>query len=69
MAFKFGSALMTALGVKRGEATLVQFAPERIFRAETDITPAEFREALSRPDVSCPGPVYFMDIGSVELCA
>lgn len=46
MAFKFGSALQTALRVSKDKITLVQMAPERIFRVETDVSEAEFRERM-----------------------
>lgn len=54
MAFKFGSAVMSALNVDPDSAVLVQFAPERIFRVQTDISKEEFQAKLKRsglPDV------------------
>lgn len=62
MAFKFGSALMTALGQRRDEATLVQLGPERIFRVETDVSEAEFRLALETMDVSYHGRIHFSEL-------
>lgn len=59
MAFKFGSALMSALGQRQAEATLVQLGPERIFRVETDVPEAEFRLALKTRDVSYGGRIHF----------
>ncbi len=61
MAFKFGSALMSALGQRRDEATLVQLGPERIFRVETDVSEAEFRLALNQKDVSHHGRIHFSE--------
>jgi hypothetical protein len=62
MAFKFGSALMTALDQRRDEATLVQLGPERIFRVETDVSEAEFRLALKAADVSYHGRIHFSEL-------
>lgn len=62
MAFKFGSALMSALGQRRDEATLVQFSPHRIFRVETNVSEAEFRSALKTRDVSYHGRILFSEI-------
>ena len=62
MAFKFGSALMSALGQHRDEATLVQLGPERIFRVETNASEAEFRSALKTKDVSYHGHIHFSEL-------
>ena len=62
MAFKFGSALMSALGQRRDEATLVQFSPERIIRVETNVSEAEFRLALNKRDVSYHGRIHFSEL-------
>ena len=62
MAFKFGSALMSALGKRRDEATLVQLGPERIFRVETDVSEAEFRLALNKKDVSYHERIHFSEL-------
>jgi hypothetical protein len=62
MAFKFGSALMSALGQLRDEGTLVQLGPERIFRVETDVSEAEFRLALETRDVSYHGRIHFSEL-------
>lgn len=62
MAFKFGSALMSALGQRRDEATLVQFSPDRIFRVETDVSESEFRLALQTKNVSYWGSILFSEI-------
>lgn len=61
MALKFGSAMMSALGQRRDEATLVQLGPERIFRVETDVSEAEFRLALNQKDVSHHGRIHFSE--------
>ena len=62
MAFKFGGALMSALGQRRDEATLVQFSPHRIFRVETNVSEAEFRLALNKRDVSYHGRIHFSEL-------
>jgi hypothetical protein len=62
MAFKFGSALMSILGQRRDEATLMQFSPERIFRVETNVSEAEFRLALNKRDVSYHGRIHFSEL-------
>jgi hypothetical protein len=67
MAFKFGSALMSALGQLRDEATLVQFDPERIFRVETDVSEVEFRLALKTKDVSYHGRIHFSELITGKL--
>jgi hypothetical protein len=66
MAFKFGSALMSALGQRRDEATLVQFSPDRIFRVETNVSEAEFRSALKTKDVSYHGYIHFSEFMTEE---
>ena len=66
MAFKFGSALMSALGQHRDEATLVQLGPKRIFRFETDVSEAEFRLALNQKDVSYHGRIHFSELLTEE---
>ncbi len=66
MAFKFGSALMSALGQHRDEATLVQLGPERILRIETDVSEAEFRSALQKSGVSYHGRVHFSEVPMEE---
>lgn len=56
MAFKFGSAIMSALNIASDSATLVQFAPERIFSVETSISKEEFYARFKKsgiPDVHC----------------
>ncbi len=62
MAFKFGSAMMSALGQHRDEASLVQLGPERIFRVETNVSEAEFRLALQKRDVSYHGRIHFSEL-------
>ena len=66
MALKFGSAMMSALGQRRDEATLVQFSPERIFRVEADVSEAEFRLALKARDVSYHGRIHFSELPAEE---
>jgi hypothetical protein len=66
MAFKFGSALMSALGKRRDEATLVQLGPERILRIETDVSEAEFRSALKTKDVSYHGRIHYSGLLTEE---
>lgn len=66
MAFKFGSALMSALGQHRDEATLVQLGPERIFKVETDVSEAEFRSALKTKDVPYHGYIHFSEFLTEE---
>jgi phenolic acid decarboxylase len=66
MAFKFGSALMSALGQRRDEATLVQLGPERIFKVETNVSEAEFRLALKATDVSYHGRIHFSELVTEE---
>lgn len=67
MAFKFGSALMSALGQRRDEANLVQLGPERIFRLETDVSEAEFRSALNQKDVSYHWRIHFSELLAERL--
>ena len=62
MAFKFGSALMSALGQRRDRATLVQLGPERIFRVETKVSEAEFRSVLKTMDVTYYGRIRFSEL-------
>lgn len=62
MAFKFGSALMSALGQRRHEATLVRRSPERVFRVETDVSEAEFRSALETQNVSYHKRIHFSEL-------
>ena len=67
MAFKFGGALMSALGQRRDEATFVQLGPERIFKVETDVSEAEFRLALKTKDVSHHGHIHFSELPTERL--
>ena len=62
MAFKFGSAMMSALNARQDERTLMQLSPERIFRVESDVSEAEFRLALRKRDVSYHGRIHFLDL-------
>lgn len=67
MAFKFGSALMSALEQRRDEATLLQLGPERIFRVDTNVSEAEFRSALKTRHVSYGGRIHFSEFLTEEL--
>lgn len=62
MAFKFGGAIQASLDVSEDEMSLVQMAPERIFRVETSVSEVEFREAMGIRDVSYGGSVLFVEI-------
>ncbi len=62
MAMKFGSALRDSLYVSKEEMQLVKFAPERIFKTTSQVTEQEFRETLSKHNVSCPGRIIFVDV-------
>jgi hypothetical protein len=62
MAMKFGSAMKRALRLTEDEMHVVQMSPEQIFRTMTDVTEGEFREAMSKSDVSCPGRVLFVEL-------
>lgn len=62
MAFKFGMAMAAALDVSTGDLILLQVAPQRIYRVETTVSEAEFREAMAFRDVECPGKVLFVEI-------
>ena len=66
MAFKFGSAMMSALNARQDERTLMQFGPERIFRVETDVSEAEFSLALKTRDVSYHGRIHFSELPAEE---
>lgn len=67
MAFKFGSALMSALNPRHAEANLVQFSPDRIFKVETDVSETEFRSALKTKDVSYHGRIHFSELPTEGL--
>lgn len=62
MAFKFGSAIQTALKVSKDKMNLLQMAPERIFRVEAEVNEAEFRNAMKSRDVASGGNVLFIEI-------
>lgn len=62
MAFKFGGAIRAALNLKDEKMTIVQKAPERIFRVETDVTEADFRKAMATTDVASGGSILFIEI-------
>ena len=67
MAFKFGSALISALNPRHAEANLVQFSPDRIFKVETDVSETEFRSALKTKDVSYHGRIHFSELPTEGL--
>jgi hypothetical protein len=52
MAMKFGSALKVALQLEGEDWSLVQMAPERIFRAVTRVTEEELRSELAKESES-----------------
>lgn len=62
MAFKFGSAIRHALCPAGDEVKLVQMEPVQIFRAETDVSEDEFRQAMEKTDVSCSGRLIFVEM-------
>ncbi len=62
MAIKFGSAMRHALHVSSNDWKLIQMEPERIFRAETNVTEKKFRAAIKRSGVNCPGRVIFVEM-------
>jgi hypothetical protein len=62
MAIKFGAAMTSALRITGEHMILVQMEPERIFRAITDVSEAEFRAAMANNNVSCPGRVLFIEL-------
>jgi hypothetical protein len=64
MAFKFGSALQTALGATKEDMNLMQMSPERIFRVETKVSETEFRKAIGSRDVASGGSILFVEIPS-----
>jgi hypothetical protein len=62
MAFKFGGALTGSLYIDKTEMKLVQLSPERIFRVTSAVNEQEFRNTLSKYDVSFPGKILFIEI-------
>lgn len=62
MAVKFGSAMRGALHVSSDEMKLVQMEPERIFRVKTDVSEEEFRTAMNKSGVSCPGRLLLLEL-------
>ena len=64
IAMKFGSALRNALNVEKDEMTLLQMAPERIFRVETDVSEAEFRESMKSRGFNSNRNVLFIEMGA-----
>lgn len=66
IAMKFGSALRNALNVEKDEMTLLQMAPERIFRVETDVSKTEFRNTMESHKVSSGGKILFIEIPETQ---
>jgi hypothetical protein len=62
MAVKFGHAMTKALQVSLEKMQVIQMGPERIFRAKTEVSETEFRDAMAKSDVSCPGRVLFVEL-------
>lgn len=62
MAFKFGYAMKAALQAQSDDIELVQKAPERIFRAWTDVDEKSFFESLSNNGVTYSGRVLFIEL-------
>ena len=62
MARKFGDVMQAALDISKDGMNLVQMAPERIFRVETTVSEAEFREVMRSRDVASGGNVLFVEI-------
>ena len=65
MAIKFGYALRNALNVEKDKMTLLQMAPERIFRVETDVSETNFRETMKSKNVSSGGTILFIEIPEI----
>lgn len=62
IAMKFGSALQNALNVSKDKMTLLQIAPERIFRVETDVSETRFRETMKSRGFGPSYTVLFIEI-------
>ena len=62
MARKFGDVMQAALDISKDGMNLVQMAPERIFRVETTVSEAEFREVMRARDVASGGNMLFVEI-------
>lgn len=62
MALKFGSMMQTALNVSKDKMDLLQMAPERIFRVETEVSEAEFRDAMKSRGMPSGDNVLFIEI-------
>jgi len=62
MAIKFGYALRNALNIEKDKMTLLQMAPERIFRVETDVSETEFRNTMKSKNVSYGGTILFIEL-------
>jgi len=62
MAFKFGSAIQSALGISKDQMSLVQLSPERIFRASTCVNEIDFRSALKERVGKIADLVLFIEV-------
>jgi hypothetical protein len=62
MAFKFGSAIQSSLGISKDQISLIQLSPERIFRALTCVNEADFRSALKERVGNISDSVLFIEI-------
>lgn len=65
MAIKFGYALRNALNVEKDKMTLLQMAPERIFRVETDVSETKFRATMKSKNVSSGGTILYIEIPEI----
>lgn len=52
MAFKLGSALLTALNVEKDDVSVLQVSPERIFKVNTSVSEDAFRSYLRERSLS-----------------
>jgi hypothetical protein len=62
---KFGSALQNALKVSKVKMTLLQMAPERIFRVETDVSETKFRKTMKSRGFGPSYTVLFIEIPEI----
>lgn|GEM_PF-1251432 len=65
IAMKFGSALQNALKVSKVKMTLLQMAPERIFRVETDVSETKFRKTMKSRGFGPSYTVLFIEIPEI----
>jgi hypothetical protein len=62
MAMKFGHLIKQSLCASGDDFKLVQIEPERIFRVQTNVSEAVFREAMAKGNVSCSGRVLYVEM-------